>query len=444
VTGRPHERGAFDPVGAMLAQIRADNLGNVRGEVASYIPELSSADPGHFGLALAGVAGSEYHAGDSTVPFTIQSISKPFVYALALTDVGVDALLAKVGVEPSGEGFNAISLEPGTGRPANPMINAGAILTASMVEAHSPGERFDRIRSMLSRCAGRELELDTAVYRSERSTGDRNMALAHLMRQAGVLSVPVDEAVDVYFRQCSVLVTAEDLAVMAATLANAGVNPRTGDEVFDPLVTEHVLSVMATCGMYDSSGDWLVRVGLPAKSGVAGGLVAVSPSQFGIGLYSPLLDQRGNSVRGVAASAEISGRFSLHLMHRVKRTAPSFARVDATHPPHPVTGEVGPGVVVLNMHGDIEFTTAEHALLAVKARSEGPQGETALVVDVSNVTACDPVAVLIIEAIADELAAWGLDVVTVDEHGRRLLRTKAEFLSLDDALVFCHQRAETA
>ena len=433
---------AFDPIGTMLGGIHAEHIGDDRGAVATYIPELSTADPETFGLALAGVAGSVYAAGDATVAFTIQSISKPFVYALALADVGVDAMQARVGVEPSGEGFNAISLEPDSGRPANPMINAGAILTASMVLGDDATARFDRIRQTLSRCAGHALVVDEAVYRSERATGHRNMALAHLMRQAGVLTVEVDDAVDVYFRQCSLLVTTIDLAVMAATLANGGVNPRTGDAVFDASITEHVLAVMATCGMYDSSGEWLVRVGLPAKSGVSGGLLAVSPSQFGIGLASPRLDERGNSVRAVAGSATIAERFSLHLMHQVQRTAPSFARVEpaASAPPSDPGTEVGPEVLVLAMHGDLEFTTAELALLAVQDRGEALEAAASLVLDLSNVTKCHPVAGLLLGAIVDELAIRGVVVATVDESRRRLVQGQAEFSTLPDALAFCRSR----
>ena len=319
--------GPFDPIGDMLGRIRAEFVDEHRGDVADYIPQLSTADPTAFGLALAGVSGSVYRSGDADTPFTIQSISKPFVYALALADAGAEEVLARVGVEPSGEAFNAVSLEPGTGRPDNPLINAGAILTSSMVAGSDPAERFGRILDLLSRCAGRELVVDEAVFASEHDTGDRNRALAYLMRSAGSLTMDVDQAVDVYFRQCSVLVTAVDLALMGATLANGGINPRTGAVAMEQEVAERVLTVMATCGMYDFSGEWLFRVGLPAKSGVSGGLVAVSPSQFGIGLYSPRLDARGNSVRGVEASKAISERFSLHLMHQVTRSGPSFVRV---------------------------------------------------------------------------------------------------------------------
>ena len=287
-----------------------------------HIPELAQSDPGQFGTALVSLGGHLYCAGDADVAFTLQSVSKPFVYALALADEGLEGVLARVGAEPSGEAFNAISLDPITGRPANPMINAGAIVTSSLVRATSAEDRFERIRTTLSAFAGHDLGLDEELYRSERDTADRNRALAYLMRNAGSLNGDVDEALDVYFRQCALLVTTCDIAVMAATLANSGVNPVNGARVVNEDVAEHACAVMATCGMYDYAGEWLLRVGLPAKSGVSGGLVAVSPGQFGIGMFSPPLDERGNSVRAVEASQLLADRFSLHLLHRPSLTAP--------------------------------------------------------------------------------------------------------------------------
>jgi glutaminase len=201
------------------------------------------------------------------------------------------------------------------------MVNARAIATSSIVVAAGPAERFERIRAMLSPFAGRDLAVDEAVYASEQETGDRNRALAHLLRATGSLQGSVDDAVDVYVRQCSLVVTTCDLATMVATLAHGGVNPRTGERIVAERIAGHVLSVVATCGMYDYSGRWLLSVGLPAKSGVSGALVAVRPHQFGVGAYSPLLDERGNSVRGVEAMRALSERFDLHLMHDPGRPA---------------------------------------------------------------------------------------------------------------------------
>jgi glutaminase len=293
------------------------------GALADYIPQLATADPDRFGIALTSVDGHRYGAGDTEEQFTIQSMSKPFVYALALADLGLDEVSRHVAAEPSGEAFNAISLQPDTGRPANPMINAGAIVTTGLIVAASPAERLERIVASLSAFAGRPLSIDFDVYRSEAATGDRNKALAHLARAAGTLPGAVEPTVDVYFRQCAVSVTAADLAVMAATLAAGGVNPVTGQRVVPEPVTEQVLAVMATCGMYDASGEWLLRVGLPAKSGVSGGVIAVSPARFGIAVFSPRLDGAGNSVRGTAALRGLSTRLGLHLMHPVGPGAPT-------------------------------------------------------------------------------------------------------------------------
>jgi glutaminase len=433
---------SFDPIGDLLDRIRTEFGGNDHGEVADYIPQLSSADPAVFGLALAGVSGSAYEAGDSAVAFSIQSISKPFVYALALADAGPDEVLSRVGVEPSGEAFNAISLEPTTGRPDNPLINAGAILTSSLVSGTGPEERFARIMDQLSRCAGRDLLVDEEVFRSEYDTGARNRALAHFMRSAGSLTMDVEDAVEIYFRQCAVLVTATDLAIMGATLANSGVNPRTGLVAMRQDIAEQVLTVMATCGMYDFSGEWLFRVGLPAKSGVSGGLVAVSPSQFGIGMYSPRLDERGNSVRSVEASRAISERFSLHLMHQVPRSGPSFVRMAPDGPEQlvvPAVGGNGPeygDVRVLSMQGYIEFAAAEQALMAVRLQGDDPDIPSAVVVDLDHVTQCHPVAAVLLDSIIDEVTRRGVTVVTVDRGGRHLLSASAEFTTR--AAAFAH------
>ncbi len=224
------------------------------GELADYIPELAAVAPDSFGICIATVDGYVYEIGDSRIPFTIQSISKPFTYALALADRGSEAVAAKIDVEPSGEPFNEISLDPLTERPRNPMINAGAITAASLVAGPNPEARFERIRSAYSRYAGRELTFNEAVYTSEARTGHRNRAIGHMLRSFDVITGNPDEAVDLYFRQCSIDVTCRDLSLMAATMANNGVNPLTHERALAPAGVEQVLSVMATCGMYDGAG----------------------------------------------------------------------------------------------------------------------------------------------------------------------------------------------
>ena len=283
------------------------------GEVDDSIPELARADSSLFGVATVTDDGEIRSAGDARVPFSLQSAVKPFVYALALMDRGEDFVLEAVGTEPTGQAFDAIVFESETGRPPNPMVNAGALLTANLVDGDGPDERTARILSGLSAIAGRDLEIDRDVAGSERLLGDRNRALGYLMRSAGTLDTDVDDAITVYARACSVLVDTEVLAIMGATLAFGGRNPITGVQALSREVVTETLSVMATCGMYDGSGRWLRRVGLPAKSGVAGGLVAVAPGSLGIGVYSPPLDEEGNSVRGVLACEQLSDDLGLHL-----------------------------------------------------------------------------------------------------------------------------------
>jgi glutaminase len=285
------------------------------GAVANYIPELSKANPAHFGIALATIDGHVYEAGDCGVEFTIQSISKAFVFALALDTVGAERVEAKIGVEPSGEAFNSIRLTADN-RPFNAMVNAGAIACSGLIHAVDGVRAFERVRDVLGRFAGRKLGVDEAVYASESATGDRNRAIGYLLRNYSVVENDVNEVLDVYFRQCSILVNARDLAIMTATLANRGVNPLTGEQVVSPYAVTRTLSVMTSSGMYDYAGEWVYRVGMPAKSGVGGGIIAVLPGQIGLGTFSPLLDSHGNSVRGIKVCEELSSRFNLHVLNR--------------------------------------------------------------------------------------------------------------------------------
>ncbi|MDR7190034.1 glutaminase [Microbacterium sp. BE35] len=319
----------MDPITALLHDVLEDIRPHDDGAPAGYIPELAAADPDRLALAVVGPRGRVRAVGDVTHEFTIQSISKPFVLALALADRGRDAVLRKVGAEPSGEPFNAISLEPGTGRPANPMVNAGAIATSALIPGDGVDDRMTRIVEGLSAFAGRSLWVDEQVYASESATGDRNRALAHLLRSHGIIEGSVEIAVETYFRQCSLLVTVRDLAVMSATLAFGGLNPVTGERVVSEAVARDVLSIMASCGMYDYSGEWLLRVGLPAKSGVSGGLLAVAPSQFGVAAFSPRLDEHGNSVRAIALLETLGERFGMHLLEPHESVAvPAFTVED--------------------------------------------------------------------------------------------------------------------
>ena len=283
------------------------------GEVATYIPELGNANPAHFGVSIVTADGRVFEAGDHDQPFTIQSISKPFTFGMALEACGPETVWRHVDVEPSGDAFNSIELQNVTNRPHNPMVNSGAITVTALLHERFGSRTFDEILARFSAAAGRPLSIDHAVYESERRTGHRNRAIAHLLLNFGLVPADAEAALDVYFRQCSILVTSRDLAVMGASLANMGRNPLTDEGVFDIHSVKHMLSIMLTCGMYDYSGQWAYRVGVPAKSGVAGGVMAVVNRQLGVAVYSPRLDTHGNSRRGTEVCAEMASRLGLHV-----------------------------------------------------------------------------------------------------------------------------------
>jgi glutaminase len=306
-------KSAVAPFRATLQEIYAKYRDVNDGKVADYIPELALADPRWFGISVVTVDGQVFEVGDHHQLFSIQSVSKPFVFGQALEDHGREEVLKKVGVEPTGEAFNAIVLDEGSNRPFNPLVNAGAIATADLLQGKDYADRVKRLLGLFGRYFGREPYLDNAIFMSERTTGHRNRAIAHLMLNFGMVSKMVEESLELYFQQCSILGSAHDLAVMGATLANAGVNPITKQRAIDQRFVKDVLSIMLTCGMYDYAGEWAYRVGLPAKSGVGGGICAVVPGRAGIGIFSPLLDARGNSVRGIKVCEELSDRFGLHV-----------------------------------------------------------------------------------------------------------------------------------
>jgi len=279
-----------------------------------YGPESAGAERDRFAICLATVDGALYHAGDHEAPFALQSLSKVFVYALALADQGRERVLERVGVEPSGDPFNSIVFDERNNRPHNPMVNAGALVTTDLVRGRDSVEKLERILAALRAYAGNEsLDVDAETFSSEMRIADRNRATAYLMRSQGMLEGDVEAILALYLQQCSVQVTCRDLAVMAATLANGCVNCITGERVLPRERVRDVLSVMHTCGMYDAAGQWTYEVGVPAKSGVSGGILAVVPGKMGIGVFSPGLDAHGNSVRGVRVCSEISERLGLHI-----------------------------------------------------------------------------------------------------------------------------------
>jgi glutaminase len=296
----------------LLDRIHKKHVNNTKGHVASYIPELAKVDPEPFGIAIATVNNDIVTVGDADEMFSIQSISKPFVFGMALEHFGVEATYKKVGTEPSGEAFNSIELNPKTGLPYNPMVNSGAIAMSSMISSKFGEQAEQKVLELFGNLSNSNSEIDLDIYQSELSTAHRNRALAYLMRGAGVVDDPVEKAIDLYVRQCSIKTSARQLAIMGATLANFGNNPISGDTIYSPLTVRNILSTMFTCGMYDYAGRWAVDVGLPAKSGVSGGVLAVVNRQIGIGIYSPRLDEVGNSVRAINACIDLAEELGLH------------------------------------------------------------------------------------------------------------------------------------
>ena len=287
-------------------------------EAVGDIPELSylsGARDDHLGMAVCTIDGEITSAGTDHA-FPMQSISKAFAYGAAIDLHGMDYVDSVVDEEPTGEEFNALSLDPYSKKPKNPLVNIGAIRTHAML-GPTQVDRTRRLREVLDAAAGRPLELHEETRDEELTTADRNLALAYMLRAAGSMSEDAAEVVAGYVEGCAVLTTVTDLAVMAATLASGGTNPLTGEEVFSRVAARQVLSVMLTCGMYDNAGDWVGDVGLPAKSGVGGGIIAALPSRFGLASYAPQLDLHGNSVRGTYFFERLSQDFALHLLDGV-------------------------------------------------------------------------------------------------------------------------------
>ncbi|TSC32401.1 glutaminase A [Corallococcus sp. Z5C101001] len=320
-----------------LRRAHARYQGVKSGKNADYIPSLAKVDPNLFGIVLVTVDGRVFSVGDAEHPFAIESVSKPFTLARVLQDVGADTVEKKIGTNATGEPFNsiiAIEQNHEAKRPpaGNPLVNAGAITAVSMVPAQDADARWTRIEDTLNAFAGRELDVNEPVYHSESATNTRNRAISWLLKSYDALPGDPMEALDVYTRQCSVNVTAKDLAIMGATLANGGTNPVTGKRVVDSDNAQKVLSLMLTTGLYENSGDWSFTAGLPAKSGVGGGIVAVVPGRFAVATFSPPLDKAGNSVRGQKAVESIITELGGDLFSATgpKQAAPSGAGVSGS------------------------------------------------------------------------------------------------------------------
>ena len=448
------------PISAHLRELHRELSTNTDGAVATYIPELAKANPDWFGICVVTTNGGVYEAGDSRQTFTIQSISKPFVYGLALEDQGREAVLAKVGVEPTGDAFNSISLDPETGRPRNPMINAGAIASTGLIEGRSHDVKLRRILEMFGRYTGREMSTDRGVYVSESATGHRNRAIGYMLRNFEILGGDPMPVVETYFQQCSILGHCADLAMMAATLANRGVNPVTGEQAIRGEYVESVLGVMGTCGMYDYAGEWLYEVGMPAKSGVAGGIVAVLPGHLGIGVFSPRLDNHGNSVRGIKACSALSRHWDLHLFnrpgigrsvvrHRLNAAEFNSSRVRSTREILALQ-EHGHGIQLFQLQGNLMFTTAE---LIVRELSEQAKEVEHTILDFRYVLTINESACALLHDLLIQATAAGRTILfsEIEKAGslRRVMKAKLGsrcdelfrvFPESDSALQWCEDQ----
>ncbi len=453
-TGAQGEPSVASPIQGYLARLHAEYAGLNEGQVARYIPELADTDPALFGICLATADGAVYEVGDTGHPFTIQSISKPLTFGMILDEFGDAAVRSRIGVEPTGDAFNAITLDPHRGTPANPMINAGAITATAMLGGSDP---LAQLLGEYSRYTDRELSLNEAVYASECATGHRNRAIAHLLYGSGAIETDPEAALDLYFQQCSTEVTCRDLALMAATLANGGTNPVTGVRAASVATTRAMLTVMATCGMYDGAGDWLYTVGLPAKSGVSGGILAVLPGRLGIAVFSPLLDAHGNSVRGVRVCRDLARDLGLRLIEFGDappiRAAHSIAERGSKRIrsalERAVLTERGDEVTALELQGDLEFPEVERVIRHLVG---SPAGVNLAVLDFSRVTQIAPVAAPFFADLHHEYSARGgrLLLSGLARHGgfldtmRRLTAGASadeigplSFSELDAALEWC-------
>lgn len=454
------EPAALAPVEDYLTELHDRVSALTGGKPADYIPELGKVEPSLFGIAIATTDGEVYGVGDTQHPFTIQSVSKPFMYGYALNRYGREAVLKHVGVEPTGEAFNSIVLDEVANRPFNPMVNAGAIAVAELMDGASQEQRTANMLALFGDLAGRPLGIDEVVFRSEEATGHRNRAIAYMMLNTGMIKRDPNDVLDLYFRQCSVNVTTRDLAIMAATLANDGTNPITGKKVFQAEYVRDVLSVMNSCGMYDYAGEWAYEVGMPAKSGVSGCIIAVIPGQIGIGVFAPPIDSHGNSLRGIRVCQEISKEFELHASNNrtnVRSVIRREYRGDLVHSnrlrtpdEREVLARQGDKVAVLEAQGALFFGSTEQLLRRIAQLA----AETRyVVVDFKRVHLADASAHKLIARAARSIADSGAELVfaSIADDGplgtlarelgaqeeRRAVRI---FSDTDAALEWCEDR----
>lgn len=439
------------PVADYLETLHQRHL-NVRdGAVADYIPELADAEPDYFGISMVTTEGAVYEAGDTQQPFTIQSISKPLTYSLAIEELGEAKVREHIGIEPTGDAFNSITLDPQSGMPLNPMVNAGAIAAVGILDRSAALPRRERILDTYSAYAGRQLSIDDEVRAGESRTGDRNRAISFLLHGSGAIADDPHEVVEDYFAQCSTLVDCNDLAMIAATLANGGVNPKTGRRAASRDTVRKVLSVMMSCGMYNHAGQWLYTVGLPAKSGVAGGIIAVLPGKLGVGVFSPRLDEAGNSVRGVLVCEDLTSELGIHPI-QIGMQPPSPVHMDVRlsemrskrwRAPEQAAAieRSGHEAGAFELQGDLDFTAAERAIRLI---AQAALNFTAI--DLRLVSRIDPEAAVLLADLVTAIEDDGREVMFSSAHRfhEQLVEAAGRDLperpGLDLALEWCEDR----
>ncbi|GAB3560655.1 glutaminase A [Spelaeicoccus albus] len=412
------------PLDSYLRALHADIASLTGGTPYSAGPGTPDPDPSQFGICLATADGYVYQVGDTASEFSIQSISKPFTYGLALADLGMDAVDEKVDVEPSGDPFNEVSLTKSSGRPPNAMVNAGALAATGLIKGSGGKSAIKRIVRTYSEFAGRHLTIDKHAVDAEIKISDRNHAFAYLLSSYGIIEGDPTAVLKNYLRQCSVQVTCRDLSIMAATLANGGTNPVTGVQAMDIGPVERVLSVMMTSGMYDDAGSWVASVGMPAKSGVGGGIIAVLPGEVGLAVYSPPLDHHGNSVRGVAVSERLSHDMEMHFVRSARPGRSAIrASYDITHAPSGIRRtdegaalllEFGNRAQVIELTGDLIFAGTESMVREVSGLDSSVEF---VVLDVRRVDDVGAVALTMFQRLAASLADEHRELLLIDGEG---------------------------
>ena len=303
-----------EQIKALVAEAHSRFKSNTDGKNSQVYPALAEVPSDLFGVCVVGTSGNVYAVGDTDHEFSIMSVSKPFLFALICEVIGAEQAREKLGANATGYAFNSVAgIERSPNGRTNPMVNAGAIATTSLVPGKDTETKWKFIHDGLSRFAGRKLPMNEEVLKSASETNFRNRSIAQFLLSVNSIYCEPMEAVDLYTRQCSLNVSAKDLAVMGATLADGGVNPITKERVVDPMVCHYALAVMATAGLYETSGDWLYEIGLPGKSGIGGGIVTVSPGKGGLGTFAPPLDGAGNSVKGILTARFLSQRLGMDL-----------------------------------------------------------------------------------------------------------------------------------